>query len=160
MFQRQQPSSAPPAISLRGVDKRFGLVHANKAVDLDIQAGTIHGIIGENGAGKSTLMNILYGFYQADAGQILIDGQEVRIHGPQDAIRAHIGMVFQHFMLIETFTVLENMLLGAEGGPLLAGGAAKARAEVLRLEREYRLTCRSTRSSRTSRWACSSASRS
>ena len=139
MFQRQQPSSAPAAVELRGIDKRFGPVHANRAVDLAVRAGTIHGIIGENGAGKSTLMNILYGFYQADAGQILIDGQEVRITGPQDAIRAGIGMVFQHFMLVETFTVLENMLLGAEGGPLLAGGAARARAEVERLEREYRL---------------------
>jgi ABC-type uncharacterized transport system ATPase subunit len=139
MFQRQQPASAPVAVQLQGVDKRFGPVHANRAVDLEIRAGTIHGIIGENGAGKSTLMNILYGFYQADAGRILIDGQEVRIQGPQDAIRAGIGMVFQHFMLVETFTVLENMLLGAEGGPLLAAGAAKARAEVLRLEREYRL---------------------
>lgn len=139
MFQRPPPLEDRAAVELRGIDKRFGRVRANRSVDLKVRSGSIHGIVGENGAGKSTLMNILYGFYQADAGQILVDGKEVRIDGPQDAIRAGIGMVFQHFMLVETFTVLENMLLGAEGGLLLAGGAAKARAEVLRLEREYRL---------------------
>ncbi|WP_027134232.1 ABC transporter ATP-binding protein [Geminicoccus roseus] len=139
MFQRQQVAPAAPAVELRGIDKRFGPVHANRAVDLRVEAGTIHGIVGENGAGKSTLMNILYGFYQADSGQVLIEGQPVRVDGPQDAIRAGIGMVFQHFMLVETFTVLENMLLGAEGGLLLKGGAGRARAEILRLEREYRL---------------------
>ena len=137
MFQRR--SAGPVAVELVGIDKSFGTTRANQAVDLQVQAGTIHGIVGENGAGKSTLMNILYGFYRADAGRILIDGGEVAIDGPQDAIKAGIGMVFQHFMLVDTFTVLENMLLGAEGGPLLAKGTAKARAEVERLEREYRL---------------------
>ena len=137
MFQRQ--AAGPVAVELIGIDKSFGATRANQAVDLQVRAGTIHGIVGENGAGKSTLMNILYGFYRADAGKVLIDGSEVHIHGPQDAIKAGIGMVFQHFMLVDTFTVLENMLLGAEGGPLLAKGAALARAEVLRLEREYRL---------------------
>jgi simple sugar transport system ATP-binding protein len=132
-------TAAPPAIELRGIDKRFGPVHANKAVDLVVPPGTIHGIIGENGAGKSTLMNILYGFYQADSGTILVDGIERAIHSPQDAIAAGIGMVHQHFMLVEPFTVLENLLLGAEGGFTLADGAAKARAEIERLEREYTL---------------------
>jgi simple sugar transport system ATP-binding protein len=129
----------PPAIQLVGIDKHFGPVHANRAVDLAIPAGTIHGIIGENGAGKSTLMNILYGFYQADAGTILIDGAPVKIASSQDAIAAGIGMVHQHFMLVEPFTVLENVLLGAEGGFTLRAGAAKARAELQALERDYGL---------------------
>lgn len=129
----------PPAVELRGIDKRFGNVHANKAIDLVVQAGTIHGIVGENGAGKSTLMNILYGFYQADRGTILVDGTARTVRGPQDAIRAGIGMVHQHFMLVEPFTVLENLLLGAEGGLTLEAGSARARAEVEALERDYGL---------------------
>ena len=132
-------SARPPAIELRGIDKRFGAVHANKAIDLRIDAGTIHGIIGENGAGKSTLMNILYGFYQADSGSIHVAGKECRIESPERAIEAGIGMVHQHFMLVEPFTVLENVLLGAEGGTTLAAGAARARAELARLEQEYAL---------------------
>jgi simple sugar transport system ATP-binding protein len=129
----------PPAVELSGIDKRFGPVHANQSIDLRIAAGTIHGIVGENGAGKSTLMNILYGFYQADRGVIRVDGEERRIHSPEDAIAAGIGMVHQHFMLVEPFTVLENLLLGAEGGVTLAAGAARARAEIATLEREYGL---------------------
>jgi ABC-type uncharacterized transport system ATPase subunit len=128
-----------PAIELRGIDKRFGAVHANRAIDLRVEAGTIHGIVGENGAGKSTLMNVLYGFYQADAGTVAVDGQELKVAGPEDAIRAGIGMVHQHFMLVEPFTVLENLLLGAEGGWRLAPGRARARSELERLERAYRL---------------------
>ena len=133
------PGSRPPAVELRGIDKRFGAVHANRHIDLVIPAGTIHGIIGENGAGKSTLMNILYGFYQADSGEILVDGRPTTIKGPQDAIRAGIGMVHQHFMLVEPFTVLENLLLGAEGGFTLAEGVERARKEVAALERDYGL---------------------
>jgi simple sugar transport system ATP-binding protein len=132
-------SERPPAVELVGIDKRFGSVHANKSIDLRIAAGTIHGIVGENGAGKSTLMNILYGFYQADSGSIRVAGRECRIETPEDAIEAGIGMVHQHFMLVEPFTVLENLLLGAEGGATLAAGAARARAELARLEREYAL---------------------
>jgi general nucleoside transport system ATP-binding protein len=129
----------PPAVELTGINKRFGLVHANRSIDLKIAAGTIHGIVGENGAGKSTLMNILYGFYQADAGVIRIDGRERRITSSDDAIAAGIGMVHQHFMLVEPFTVLENLLLGAEGGATLKAGAARARAEIAALERDYGL---------------------
>ena len=132
-------SERPPAVELVGVDKHFGPVHANRSVDLRIPAGTIHGIVGENGAGKSTLMNILYGFYQADRGIIRVDGEERRIHSPEDAIAAGIGMVHQHFMLVEPFTVLENLLLGAEGGATLTAGAARARSELAELEREYGL---------------------
>ncbi len=128
-----------PAVELRGITKRFGPVVANDRVDLTVQAGSIHGIIGENGAGKSTLMNILYGYYQADAGTILVDGTTRRIDRPVAAIRAGIGMVHQHFMLVEPFTVLENLLLGAEGGPLLAPGSSRLRAELARLSREYGL---------------------
>ncbi len=128
-----------PAITLRGINKRFGPVHANRDVSLSVPSGTIHGIVGENGAGKSTLMSILYGFYQADSGEIEVGGKPCSMHGPEDALAAGIGMVHQHFMLVDVFTVLENILLGAEGGPLLAGGMAAARAEVTRLEAEYGL---------------------
>jgi len=128
-----------PAIELVGVEKRFGPVHANKDIHLRVEAGTIHGIVGENGAGKSTLMSILYGFYTADAGEIRIGGERVEIRDSDDAISLGVGMVHQHFMLVEPFTVLENVMLGAEGGARLAAGRAKARAELLRLEREFDL---------------------
>ena len=131
--------TAPAAIELRGITKRFGSNLANDRVDLTVGAGTIHGIVGENGAGKSTLMNILYGFYEADQGEIRIDGRLARIRTPADAIAHGIGMVHQHFMLVGTFTVLENLLLGAEGGPLLRRGAARARQEIETLEREFGL---------------------
>ncbi len=127
------------AIELVGIDKSFGSVHAVRGVSLAIEKGRITGIVGENGAGKSTLMSILYGLYHADAGEIRVDGRTVRMNSPHDAIAHGIGMVHQHFMLIDTFTVLENIVLGAEGGPLLAGGLAAARAELERLGREYGL---------------------
>jgi simple sugar transport system ATP-binding protein len=133
------PAGPPPAIELRGIDKRFGAVHANRAIDLVVRRGHIHGIVGENGAGKSTLMAILHGFYQADAGTILVNGDEARIRDSRDAIRLGIEMVHQHFMLVERFTVLENVMLGAEGGALLARGAARARAELRRLGGQYGL---------------------
>jgi simple sugar transport system ATP-binding protein len=129
-----------PAIALEGIDKSFGSVHAVRGVSLAIARGTTTGIVGENGAGKSTLMSILYGLYHADAGTIRIDGQPVFIDSPHDAIGRGIGMVHQHFMLIDSFTVLENIVLGAEGGPLLARGMAKARDELARLSRDYGLT--------------------
>ena len=127
------------AIELSGIDKSFGTVHANRDISLRIPAGTIHGIIGENGAGKSTLMSILYGFYQADHGDIFVNGKHTVIETPSDAIAHGIGMVHQHFMLVHNFTVLENIILGAEGEPLLKTSIAKARSELQRLEREYGL---------------------
>jgi ABC-type uncharacterized transport system ATPase subunit len=127
------------AIELKGIDKSFGPVHANKNIDLKVRKGTIHGIIGENGAGKSTLMSILYGFYQADKGAIEIGGKPVAIKDPSAAIAAGIGMVHQHFMLVENFTVLENVMLGAEDSPVLNKGIAKARKELKRLEEEYEM---------------------
>jgi simple sugar transport system ATP-binding protein len=129
----------PPAIELKGVDKWFGEVHANRGVSLAVRAGTIHGIVGENGAGKSTLMGILYGYYRPDRGEILVRGRPVAIRSPQDALAAGIGMVSQHFMLVEPFTVLENVVLGVEGGFRLGGGMARAREILERLGREYHL---------------------
>jgi simple sugar transport system ATP-binding protein len=132
-------SAQAPAIELRHIDKRFGAVHANRDVNLAVERGTVHGIVGENGAGKSTLMSILYGFYEADGGEIRVDGESLAIRSPADAIRAGIGMVHQHFMLVEPLTVLENVMLGAEGGALLRGGARAARGELDRLSRDYGL---------------------
>jgi len=131
--------SATPAIELSGIHKSFGNVHAVRGVSLRVEQAAVTGIVGENGAGKSTLMSILYGLYHADAGEIRIGGQAVRMDSPHAAIARGIGMVHQHFMLVDTFTVLENVVLGAEGGALLAGGLATARAELARLAREYGL---------------------
>ncbi len=127
------------AIELIGIDKRFGAVHANRDVTLSIGKGSIHGIIGENGAGKSTLMSILFGFYEADKGEIRVGGRPVRIRTSADAISHGIGMVHQHFMLVEPFTVLENVVLGAEGGMLIGPALAKARSELQRLAHDYEL---------------------
>ncbi len=131
--------ATPPALELRAIDKRFGAVHANRAISLSVARGSVHGLIGENGAGKSTLMNIVYGFHRADSGEIRVDGRTVDLGRPRDAIAAGIGMVHQHFMLVENFTVLENVVLGSEGGARLAAGAATARAELARLGSEYGL---------------------
>lgn len=132
-------ASQVPAIELIGIDKKFGAVHANKNINLTVAKGSIHGIIGENGAGKSTLMSILYGFYQADHGSIQIDGKPITIKDSQTAISSGIGMVHQHFMLVENFTVLENLMLGAEGGALLGKGTDAARAALKKLEEDYEL---------------------
>ncbi len=130
---------AEAAIELIGINKSFGSVQANRDINLDIEKGTIRGIVGENGAGKSTLMSILYGFYQADSGSIKVGGKPVTIATPNDAIALGIGMVHQHFMLVENFTVIENVILGAESEALLKKSIAKARSELERLEREYGL---------------------
>ena len=119
-------------LELRGITKRFGSLVANDHIDLTVKSGEIHALLGENGAGKSTLMNVLYGLYRADKGQILLDGVEQHFAGPGDAMAAGIGMVHQHFMLIPVFTVAENVMLGNEstkfGGRLdLAGARAKVR---------------------------------
>ncbi len=130
---------AAPAIELRGISKAFGPVQANKDISISVKKGTIHGIIGENGAGKSTLMSILYGFYRADAGEIFINGQKTEIPDSQAAIAAGIGMVFQHFKLVENFTVLENVILGVEDGPMLKASLDKARDTLTSLAKEYEL---------------------
>ena len=128
-----------PAIELKGISKAFGPVQANKDISIRVMPGTIHGIIGENGAGKSTLMSILYGFYKADAGEIHIAGQRTDIPDSQAAINAGIGMVFQHFKLVENFTVLENIVLGAEAGWSLSTSLRKARSTLMALAAEYGL---------------------
>ncbi len=131
--------ASPPALELIGINKRFGPVRANQDVSLAVAKGSIHGIIGENGAGKSTLMSIVYGFYTADSGEIRIGGARKVINSSAAAIAAGIGMVHQHFMLVDTFTVLENVMLGAEGGAFLREGAERARAELRRLGEEFGL---------------------
>jgi len=137
--QQGRQETAAPAIELKGISKAFGPVQANRDISLSVAKGTIHGIVGENGAGKSTLMSILYGFYKADAGEIYINGQRTPIPDSQAAIAAGIGMVFQHFKLVENFTVLENVVLGAEDGALLRPSLAKARKTLVQLAHEYEL---------------------
>ncbi len=127
------------AIELRGISKAFGPVQANKDISIQVKRGTIHGIIGENGAGKSTLMSILYGFYRADSGEVFIGGKKTEIPDSQAAIDAGIGMVFQHFKLVENFTVLENVILGAEDGGLLKPSLAKARKLLKKLADDYEM---------------------
>ena len=127
------------AIELIKINKHFGPVHANKNIDLPIKRGTVHGIVGENGAGKTTLMSILYGFYTAESGEIKVNGDKVRIKDSSHALRLGIGMVHQHFMLVDNFTVLENIILGVEDNFLLKSSMEKARAELKRLAEEYEL---------------------
>ena len=127
------------AIELRGICKSFGAVRANSGVNLAVAAGSIHGIVGENGAGKSTLMSILYGFYEADSGEIFVAGAPARIRSSREAIALGIGMVHQHFMLIDTLSVLDNVMLGAEGGAILAEGAKSARLKLKQFASQYGL---------------------
>ncbi|MGH3467691.1 MAG: ATP-binding cassette domain-containing protein, partial [Thermocrispum sp.] len=101
-------------LELRGITKRFGPLVANDHIDLTVNAGEIHCLLGENGAGKSTLMNVIYGLLEPDAGEILVDDDPIVCHNPSDAMAAGIGMVHQHFMLVPVFTVAENVMLGAE----------------------------------------------
>ena len=121
-------------LELRGITKRFGTLVANNQISLTVEPGEIHALLGENGAGKSTLMNVLYGLYQADEGEILLDGQPQKFRGPGDAMAAGIGMVHQHFMLIPVFTVAENVALGHEptkfGGKLDMEAARKRVIEI------------------------------
>ena len=124
------------AVQLLNISKRFGAVQANRGVSLTVESGTVHGLVGENGAGKSTLMAILYGYYQADEGSIEINGQPARIRDSHEAIALGIGMVHQHFMLVDTLTCLENVMLGAEGGWLLGPAKARVRAKLQQLMEE------------------------
>ena len=128
-------------LELRNVTKRFPGVLANDSVNLTVQSGEILGLLGENGAGKTTLMNILYGLYSADEGEILIDDQVVEFDGPGDAIAAGIGMVHQHFMLVPVFDVTENVVLGVEPtrGPVGSIDMAEARREVEEISTQYGL---------------------
>src|SRR6201996_8698856 len=126
-------------LELRAITKRFGALVANDAISLVVEPGEIHALLGENGAGKSTLMNVLYGLYQPEDGQILVDDVPVTFKGPGDAMAAGIGMVHQHFMLIPVFTVTENVMLGHEesrGGFL---DRRRARRDVEAISRRYNL---------------------
>lgn len=125
-----------PAVEVEGITKRFPGVVANHDVSFAVTRGTVHAIVGENGAGKSTLMKILYGVQRPDEGTIRINGDEVSLHSPADAIKHGVGMVFQHFMLADNLTVTENVVLGAEKRH---GIGAAARAEIERISREYGL---------------------
>ncbi len=124
---------APPLLELHGITKSFGALRANDGIDLDVRQGEVHALLGENGAGKTTLMNILYGLVHPDAGEILLNGVPIRITSPRAAIRHHIGMVHQHFMLIPNLTVVENVILGlpVEREPFLDLRAATARLRNL-----------------------------
>src|ERR1043166_8224723 len=126
-------------IELRNITKRFGSVTANDHINIKVEPGTIHAIVGENGAGKSTAMRIAYGFYKADEGEILVEGQPREIATPHDAIALGIGMVHQHFMLVDTMTVAENIVLGAEPGNAVALDLAAARVEIRKLSEEFKL---------------------
>jgi general nucleoside transport system ATP-binding protein len=126
-------------LELKNIRKAFGDCVANENVSLVIQKGTIHAIVGENGAGKSTAMKVVYGFYNPDVGEILIDGKPVTIRSPHDAIALGIGMVHQHFMLVDTMTVAENIILGAETGSIASLDLEKANEDILKLSNDLRL---------------------
>ena len=128
-----------PILELKNINKSFGHVQANKNINLIINQGTIHGIIGENGAGKSTLMSIVYGLYQADSGSISVTGKEIKLKSPRDSIESGIGMVHQHFMLVENFTVLENIILGFEGELVFGHKLKKAKEDLKNLCDTYKL---------------------
>src|SRR3954453_7876547 len=135
-------SEQPFAVELRGITKRFPGVVANRDIGLRVRRGHVHAIVGENGAGKSTLMKTLYGEHRPDEGHILLDGREVHFKSPADAIAAGIGMVHQHFMLADNFTVLENIVLGSEptkGGRL---DRAAARRRIQHISDSYSLGLR------------------
>ena len=128
-----------PILELKNINKSFGHVQANKNINLTINKGTIHGIIGENGAGKSTLMSIVYGLYQADTGSINVSGKEIKLRSPRDSIESGIGMVHQHFMLVENFTVIENIVLGFEGEFVFGKKLEKAKEDLQKLCETYKL---------------------
>ncbi|NVJ97439.1 MAG: ABC transporter ATP-binding protein [Alphaproteobacteria bacterium] len=125
------------AIETRDLCKSFGDVKANDHISLSVPAGTVHGIVGENGAGKSTLLKMLFGFYHPDSGEVLVSGVSQSFTSPSDAMAVGIGMVHQHFMLVEPFTVLENIILGAEGSSKLDDAKGMARAKLLALEEQF-----------------------
>ncbi len=132
-------SSAPIALEVRGLTKRFPGVLANDHINLQLRRGQVLGLLGENGAGKSTLMNMIYGLYQPDEGEILVNGVPVKITSPNDAIRLGIGMVHQHFQLVPVLSVTENIMLGNEtvAGPFLNRGAARRR--IMEISQQYGL---------------------
>ncbi len=131
-------SEAVPLLELRGIDKRFGAVHANRAVDLTLHHKEVLGLLGENGAGKTTLMNILFGIYSPDSGSILIDGRKVTIRGPIDALANGMGMVHQHFHLVPRHSVIDNLMVGREGRRGMVDHE-RARAQLMKIGQDYGL---------------------
>ena len=127
------------AVELRHISKRFPGVIANKDVSMRVETGTVHALVGENGAGKSTVMKILYGMQRPDGGEILVNGNSVHFKNPNDAIEASIGMVHQHFMLVENMSVLDNVMLGAEGGFRLAKNRVEVEAKLREICQRYSL---------------------
>ncbi len=153
-------TDAANALEMRNITKTFPGVLANDAVTFTARKGEVHALLGENGAGKSTLMNILSGLYRPDQGEILINGAPVEFHSPRDAIQAGVGMVHQHFMLVSSQSVAENIILGLRHVSfILNTDEIEARRPP---HRAHSTVCRSTRTPRCSgsRWANSSASRS
>lgn len=134
---RVESMPASPAIETRDLCKRFGDVQANDNISLVVDKGSVHGIVGENGAGKSTLLKMLFGFYQPNSGDLIIDGQSMALASPSAAMAAGIAMVHQHFMLVEPFTVLENIILGAEGDWLTRPAHKKAKTQLINLEKQF-----------------------
>ncbi len=132
-------NGSPPLVVLERITKRFPGVLANDEVDLELRAGEVHALIGENGAGKSTLMRVLYGIYPHEGGRILVRGSEAKIASPRDAIALGIGMVHQHFVLVDPFTVTENIILGEEGGAVLDVEAAQKRVAELADQYAFRV---------------------
>src|SRR5690606_32935521 len=124
-------------LEMRGITKRFPGVLANNDVNFDVRAGEIHALLGENGAGKSTLMKILFGLYQQDEGEILINGQPVQISSPSDAIKRGIGMVHQHFMLVPEFSVAENVALGLPSSRGMVLDLDRVAARITELSKQY-----------------------
>lgn len=128
-----------PAVEMRGITKKFGDFTANDAIDLVVEKGEIHALLGENGAGKSTLMNILYGLYEPTSGEVRLNGEPVDFKGPKDAIEKGLGMVHQHFMLFQPFTVVENIILGEEPTSGVVLDKKSARERVIELSNQYGL---------------------
>ena len=124
-----------PVVQLTNITKRFGDVVANNNVSLSVNSGEILSILGENGSGKTTLMNMIAGIYRPDQGEILINGQNVEIHSPKDAYKYKIGMVHQHYKLVNVFTAAENIILGQEGKQVLDMSAVKA--EISKISDAY-----------------------
>ena len=152
-------SNANYAIEMVNITKKFPGIIANDNVTLQLKQGEIHALLGENGAGKSTLMSVLFGLYQAEEGEIRKNGQVVQINNPNDANALGIGMVHQHFKLVECFSVLDNIILGVEDTKNGILQRDKAREKVMALSQKYACMSTPMPSSRTFPWVCSSVPR-
>ena len=137
VFNQSKETQVSVAVELRHITKRFPGVIANKDVSIKVETGTVHALVGENGAGKSTVMKILYGMQRPDSGEILVNGTPVNFKNPNDAIDAGIGMVHQHFMLADNFTVLENIILGSEPKHGATIDFAAARKKIVEMAAQY-----------------------